>query len=1321
MSVNEGAPDYPLTARQTLFWLDEQLYRGIPYHHVLLTLRLTGTLDLSLFRDAYAETVRAFDQFRTVMFERDGEPRQRFRHDLDCDLLELDLRLRPEELTEWVRTRCQRSFDFADRLFEGALLRVGDDEHVFYFCQHHIITDGRSIGLFVADLSARYRGESVAVRASYADYIAFEQAYRGSEKATRDTRYFAAKAAESGPLRLYGRQTNAKTIAIDRSYVEAGEARVTRLMAVLRDPRVRFVDDAVSRFVTFATVLLTFMYRTGEGRSLVIGTPVPNRSAGFHDTGGLFMEQTFLCVEIADAETFATLASKVRRELAACFRHGQHCMSDRGRAHVTLNFLRLPEPDFAGVRCALSLLPAQACGASFSGLTGDTRDRLGVHLIGFEDRSSLEVGFDFHRDTFDPAQQTRMKGHFLAIFDAFLADLSTPLDHVRLTDDAERSELLTRGRGAFAVAPAPDLITHFREIARAQPDAPALVFGAETLNYAELAKRVGQLARRLADLGVTHESRVGIYLGRGGDEPIAMLAALWAEGAYVPLDPSHPNERVRMILEDATPEVLVTRSELVAGLDLPEGVRVLCLDEEEPLLDALTPLPFATRDRSAQLAYVLFTSGSTGRPKGVEIERGAFANFLSSMAHTPGMAASDRMLAVTTITFDIAGLELFLPLWVGASVQVADREIVLDARKLREVLEREPITVMQATPTTWRLLLEAGFTGHARRLRMLCGGEAMSPELASGLLACGEVWNMYGPTETTVWSTLSQLLPSDLNRIHVGRPIDRTSVYVLDPVREAVPEGVVGELCIGGVGLARGYRDRPELTAEKFVTLTGAQEPERIYRTGDLARLLPSGDVECLGRIDHQVKIRGFRIELGEIESCLRKVAGARDVVVNALKTEGEGRLIAYVVGDAAPEALQAAARAALPNYMQPAAYVYLDAFPLNTNGKVDRARLPIPEAQAHTSPHAASDSDAETEDDFEVRIGAAFCEVLGIARIGLDDDFFALGGDSVRAIELRRRLQAAFGVELSLAALFDSPTVRRIKQALGPGAVREEAIAVRLRKGPAERAPLVCVLGVALYQPLAQALSTPRTVYAVHVPYSAHTVAAPSVESAAARYVEVIERAVPEGPLHLGGLCFGGVVAYEIARQLIAKGRDVKTLAVFDALLPRAVHRNLAARARTLVALGKDSPRRMLRELWRMAFNARDEALQRLGPRWVLGAAASNDPEPEEDLRVTGALASAMVHRYDAAVERLSRPVLLFRALTREEPMWWEIDRDHGFRSVADELVVQEVEGSHLGILKQPFVQTVALRLEQAMLDAEQPHAARQNEPSARMATGSD
>jgi amino acid adenylation domain-containing protein len=763
-------------------------------------------------------------------------------------------------------------------------------------------------------------------------------------------------------------------------------------------------------------------------------------------------------------------------------------------------------------------------------------------------------------------QDERTPAVVVAASGAALAVVEEPTAPVRLTD-VQRRAVLAAATGPEPAGQAPDLIEKLRVNAARRPRHIAVNGPDGTLTYAELDRLTDGLAVRLRALGVRRDSRVGVAVPRGARELASLLATLKAGGCYVPVDANHPPDRVKVILEDAAPEVLVAAADSPLVAMLPSGTTLLPLEQIwGPWEGSLAAEPAAPD----QLAYILFTSGSTGRPKGVEIPRAALANFLRSMEREPGLSEADRLLAITTTTFDIAGLELFLPLWVGGTVIIADRETATDPRKLRALIEREPPTVLQATPATWRLLLEAGWRGDGR-LRMLCGGEAMSPELAAKLLAAGgELWNVYGPTETTVWSTLDRVQPGSA-RISIGRPIDHTTVYILDPERQLVPPGEVGEIYIGGRGLARGYRNRPDLTSDRFVCDPYGLPGARMYRTGDLGRLLEDGRFECLGRIDHQVKVRGFRVELGEIEAALRGAPGVDEVVALAdPRSDGDPVLCAYWVGAATREQLYERARAKLPAYMVPGVYLPVASFPLTPNGKIDRKALARPDASA-AAPRVATGIPPRTPT--EVRIAAIWSEVLGLSAIGVDQDFFSIGGTSIKVIEARTKIEEAFAVTLPLSAFFESPTtVETLITRMGRPTTAQSSLVLLFKGG--DESPLFLVHdadGATLpYLNLARRLGGRRSVYGVQpladgeVPI-VHT----RLVDMAAHYVAEIRKLQPRGPYLLGGLCAGGILAFEMAGQLEAAGEQARLVAVIDAADVEAAKKPYLQARRRMERLG--------------------------------------------------------------------------------------------------------------------------------------------------------
>lgn len=637
---------------------------------------------------------------------------------------------------------------------------------------------------------------------------------------------------------------------------------------------------------------------------------------------------------------------------------------------------------------------------------------------------------------------------------------------------------------------------------------------------------------------------------------VALLGILKAGGAYVPLDPSYSSGRIQYVLDEARVTVLITQQNLQAALP-PTTAEVVCLDPEWTMLEGESEEPVPAEAGVSDLMYVIYTSGSTGKPKGVQIEQRSVVNFLFSMLREPGLCPEDILLAVTTLSFDIAGLEIFLPLLTGARLVIAPRESTYDGKRLSDLLNTSGATVLQATPATWRLLFDAGWTGNPR-LKVLVGGEALPPQLARRLVSsCGEVWNMYGPTETTIWSSIYRVEGSEEHSVPIGKPIANTQFHILDSHGDPAPPGAEGELYIGGLGVARGYFERPQLTAEKFVADPFSRESgARLYRTGDLARYRPDGNVEFLGRLDYQVKIRGFRIELGEVEAVLEQSPMIRQAVATARKEASGGDHLAVYFVPAPGEhvrisGLRRHLRKQLPEYMMPSAFVQLSELPLTPAGKVDRKALPLP---------APADYQADGEyvpprDDVERKLAKLWAGALGVERVGLEDNFFDLGGQSMLAARLFTSISRSFGTELPLSTLFRAPNVELLAEELRAAlltANEKSPSLVSIRPGGSQP-PFFCVHGgggsTLFLRELAMRLSPGRPIYGIEPdgmdgePFR-HT----TVEQMAAHYLSEVRKVQPVGPYYFGGYCFGGLVAFEMAQQLLKQGERAACVVLITA-----------------------------------------------------------------------------------------------------------------------------------------------------------------------------
>ncbi|MBV7338365.1 amino acid adenylation domain-containing protein [Chloroflexi bacterium TSY] len=600
--------------------------------------------------------------------------------------------------------------------------------------------------------------------------------------------------------------------------------------------------------------------------------------------------------------------------------------------------------------------------------------------------------------------------HWIACYETLLTSIAAnpaqPLATLNLLPAVARERILVDWNQTQHEYPSDQSVHQlFIQQAMRTPDAIAVVADQQSYTYGELNHRSNQVANYLRSCGVQREMLVGICLERSLDLVVGLLGILKTGAAYVPMDPIYPAQRLAYMIADAQMEFILTEQSLANELGEHNAV-IICIDSDWAKIEEQADTFVQVEAEPENLAYVIYTSGSTGNPKGVQIPHRALTNFLCSMQREPGIKPDDVLVSVTTISFDIAALELYLPLITGARLVVIDPETATDGRVLADELKRHGATVMQATPATWRLLLESGWTGRDG-LKMLCGGEALPVDLVQKLLMFeGELWNMYGPTETTIWSTTHRILPEETT-ISIGRPIANTQIYLLDKHLQPVSPGVVGELYIGGDGLARGYLNRDELTAEKFGQHPFDESPNaRLYATGDLARYLPDGRIECLGRSDSQVKLRGFRIELGEIEATLNQQAGIRQAAVVVCEDgPGDKRLVAHLVAEEEQPSvseLRNGLRQYLPEYMIPATFIFLDAMPLTQNGKVDRKALPAPDGQEVLSEQEY----VAPQTPVEIELASIWSDILNAPQVGLHDNFFDLGGHSLLATRMIVRLR---------------------------------------------------------------------------------------------------------------------------------------------------------------------------------------------------------------------------------------------------------------------------------------------------------------------------
>ena len=904
--------ELPLSFAQERLWFLNQLDPESAAYHVLRPLHIEGRLDVSLMEQVITEVVARHEVYRTTFPNVNGRPKQVIHPSARVSLPVVDLSALPREEREAEAHRIildegARLFDLArGPLWRLVLIKLAEREHILMLTEHHLVHDGWTEGALVRDFFALYIARATGAEASlpelpvqYADFARWQRGWLQGETLDKLLSYWKEHLRGADPLLQL--PTDRPRPAVQTFNGALAEFTFSQELTEALDGLCR--REGVTLFMTLLAAFKALLHRYSKQEEIVVGTSIANRNwVEIENLTGFFVNTLVLRTDLSGDPTCRELLGRMREVALGAY------------AHQDLPFEKLVEamqPERELDRQALFqvMFILQNAPRGSLDLPGLSIHQLHVHnhtskfdlLMSMVERDGqLGGALEYNTDLFDAATIARMAGHFEALLADWVADAGRRLSEVTLLTEGERRQLLGEWNDTAADYPR-DALLHelFEAQAHAKPDAVAASFDEGRLTYGELNRQANQLARRLRRLGVGAESLVGVCVERSPEMLVGLLGVLKAGAAYVPLDPAYPKERLAFILEDARVVVLLTQESLAASLPAHRA-RVLLLDaeREESAREADNDLPPACAPDG--LAYVIYTSGSTGRPKGVMISHRAVVNFLETMRREPGLGPDDLLLAVTTLSFDIAGLELYLPLTTGARVYVVGRETAADGARLAQELAHSGANVMQATPATWRMLLEAGWPGDPH-LKILCGGEALPRELADRLLGCcAELWNMYGPTETTIWSAALRVEPSD-RQVVIGRPVANTEFYILDDNLRPVPVGVPGELYIGGDGLARGYFKRPALTAERFVPHPCARVAGgRLYRTGDLARYLADGNVEFLGRVDHQVKLRGFRIELGEIEAVLAQHPAVRETVVVAREdVPGDKRLVAYVVADA--------------------------------------------------------------------------------------------------------------------------------------------------------------------------------------------------------------------------------------------------------------------------------------------------------------------------------------------------------------------------------------------------------------------------------------
>jgi amino acid adenylation domain-containing protein len=1060
-----------LSFAQERLWFLDQLEAGSAFYNLPFALRLRGALDVDALERSLGEIVRRHDALRTVFRERDGTPVQviapfgGFRLTRK-DLSPLSPETREAEVQrELVAEGTARPFDLSvGPLFRAALLRLDAEEHVLLLSQHHIVSDGWSMGVLYRELAALYEayrdgGESPLpeLAVQYADYAVWQREQLEGAALDRQLAYWRERLAGAPELLELPTDHPRPPVQTYRGAtvpVELAPTLLERLQALGR-------SEGATLYMTLLSAFQVLLSKYSGSEDVVVGSPIAGRTRReVEELIGFFVNTLVLRTDLSGDPSFREVLGRVRDVTLGAYEH-QEVPFERLVAELQPERTLSHAPLF---QVLFTLQTAGGGGAAVPGLSVSAVEaerasaKFDLSLVLTPTSRGLRGGLTYSTDLFERGTVDRMLSHLERVLEQVAANADVRLSRLALAAPEERTRVVGEWNRTERPFPREACIHQlFQAQAVRTPDAVALVWGAEEMTYRELDARANQLAHHLAGLGVGPESRVGLRLERSLENVVATLGVLKAGGCCVPVDTSYPAERMELMLADSGARVLLSRSELVPA-ETGRSLHVVCLDQAAEAVAGRPAHPPRNGASAENLAYVFYTSGSTGRPKGVMMAHREVVQYASCLPETMPMGPGDRVAQASNASFDAAVFEIWGALLNGATLVGIDRDVLLSAPLLGQALRGQGITHLYQTAALFNQHVREQVDVYAGLRQLVFGAEAVGTESVRRMLREGKparVLHEYGPTEATVWCTLEivEEVAEDAATVSIGRPIPNARGYVLDLAGEPLPVGVPGELCIGGDGVVRGYLGRPGLTAERFVPDPFAAEPGgRMYRTGDRARWKAEGKLEFMGRLDDQVKIRGFRIEPGEVEAAMAAYPGVRHVRVTMREDQpGDKRLVAYVVGDMDMDGLRAHLRQGLPEYMVPRAIVALDQLPLTPNGKVDRKALPVPEYAADADRYVAPRTPVEE------MLAGIWAEVLRLERVGVEETFFELGGHSLLAMRVVSRIRELCGVELPLRVLFEGPTIAEMARRVD--AVHQEMDAELAQVDPDEMAQLLALL----------------------------------------------------------------------------------------------------------------------------------------------------------------------------------------------------------------------------------------------------------------------
>ncbi|WP_035373166.1 non-ribosomal peptide synthetase [Pseudoduganella violaceinigra] len=1157
-------PALPLSFAQQRLWFLNEFEPGSASYNLPSVMRISGMLDAAALERALNEIVRRHEALRTSFRMGDGAPVQVIAPQLHLPLPLTDLSALPASERQaralWLtQDEAQAPFDLeAGPVLRSSLLRLAPQEHLLLLTIHHIAADGWSLGVLMREMGTLYAAFTQGqpsplpeLPIQYAEFTRRQREWLSGEVLERQLAYWARR-LDGVPGLLQLPTDRPRPPMPSHRGAQVALAFPPELSARLR---AFSLQKQSTPFMVLCSAFNVLLARYSGQDDICIGTPIANRNRDdIEGLIGCFVNTLVLRTQVQLGQSFSALLEQVKQNTLDAYANQdipfeqlvERLQPERNPSYsplfqVMLVLQNMPSGPLELPGFRIDTVPPESATAKFD-----------LTLILAEGKNGLEGSLEYAAELFDAATIERMGRHFVRLLQAIVTDPDRPLGDLPLMREDELHRMLRQ----WNETDLPSLPAHGTQtmhqlvedqVART-PQRVALMHEGRAVSYAELNGRANRLAHYLRGQGVGPDDLVGVCMERSADMVVCLLAVLKSGGAYVPLDPAYPAERVAAMLGDAQPKVLLTQEQLLAKLPVLAGVTVFCVDAQQQQLASHSDENPVNRTLGQHLAYVIYTSGSTGRPKGVAIQHLNAAVFIHWALGQFDAAWLDKMLASTSICFDLSIFEIFVPLSMGGSVWVVRN--ILD---FAERAEQFPVTLVNSVPSAMAEVARSTTLPASVKVVNLAG-EALPNALAQALYQqepVQRVFNLYGPSEDTTYSTCALVEKGGDAAISIGKPIANTQAYIVDARLNPVPLGAAGELCIAGDGLARGYLHQPGLTAEKFIPNPfGKTRGTRMYRTGDLVRQRADGMLEYLGRIDHQVKIRGFRIELGEVETALQALAGEA-VVLAREDHAGDKRLVAYLAageGRTVPDAelLRAGLLRTLPEYMVPSHFVTLERMPLNPNGKIDRKALPAPDmtraSAAHVEPRGA----------MEVQLAAIWQEVLKVEKVGATDDFFALGGHSLLAVHLISAIRRKLDAEIAVRDLFVHPSLQALAAFLDThkhAGRHPNLVPIRPAGSQAPLFLIHPVGGEVQYAyDLARHLDASLPVYGLAASgWAQGETPRASIEAMAGAYLEAIRQVQPSGPYSLAGWSLGGMVAYEIAQRLHAAGERVRFLGMID------------------------------------------------------------------------------------------------------------------------------------------------------------------------------